>query len=122
MIRRSLKWIMPALLLMCVAMSAQEAQAGGAFVTGNKLVKWMQANEECDKNEKDCPYFDSGMFIGYVTGVMDATHWMHSIPTGVMAGQLYAIVSKFLKEHPERWSEPGDSIVIDALKKAFPKR
>ena len=39
MIRRTLKWIVPALLLMCVVMSAHEVKASKVFMDGNELVR-----------------------------------------------------------------------------------
>jgi hypothetical protein len=39
-----------------------------------------------------------------------------------MRGEAVSIVSKFLKDHPERWTEPAFLLVIDALEKAFPKK
>jgi hypothetical protein len=122
MIRRNLKWIVPALLLMYVAMSAHEAQAQTAFTTGNQLVSRMQEYEKNDKEEGSSSYFNSGLFVGFVDGVHDATHSKYSLHRGVTVGQLCAVVSKYLKEHPERWSEPASLLVIDALEKAFPKK
>ena len=37
-----------------------------------------------------------------------------------MAGQLAAVVSKYLTNHPEKWSEPAVDLVIKALQEAFP--
>ncbi len=31
-------------------------------------------------------------------------------------------VAKYVNEHPERWSEPAASLVIDAIRKAYPKK
>jgi hypothetical protein len=33
--------------------------------------------------------------------------------------EICAIVSKYLKQHPERWNEPAFDLVIDALKQSF---
>ena len=55
--------------------------------------------------------------FGYVSGVGDA---MGYVPAGLMAGQLAAVVSKYLTNHPEKWSEPAVDLVIKALQEAFP--
>ena len=121
MIRRSLKWIIPTLVLICVDISAREAQAQGVFVMGNDLVKWMEACKKCENFQS---YIFAGQcmqFTGYVIGVHDANPLRYSLPEGVTQGRVCAIVSKFLKEHPEKCSAPAASLVIEALKKAFPK-
>ena len=38
------------------------------------------------------------------SGVGDAIWY---VPAGLMVGQLAAVVSKYLKNHPERWNEPA---------------
>jgi hypothetical protein len=45
---------------------------------------------------------------------------MGYVPAGLMVGQLAAVVSKYLKNHPEKRSEPAVDLVIKALKEAFP--
>ncbi len=124
MIRRSLKWIMPALLLMCVAMSAHEAQARRIFIDGNELVKMMDAYERAGKEGIDKvdskTVFNAAWFVGYISGVADETETPYFTTKKINAAQVAAIVAKFLKENPEKWSEPGNQIVTEALKKAFP--
>lgn len=61
-----------------------------------------------------------GAFLAYVAGVYDTLSFAFSTPDGVTVGQICAIVSKYLKNHPERWSEAADLLVVDALREAFP--
>ena len=122
MIRRSLKWIIPALLFMCVAMNAHKAQAQDVFINGNDLVKWMEAYER-DNTEKEHPdFFLTGEFTGFVNGVYSVTSSQYLSFVGMPMGLACDVVSKFLKENPERWSEPAFVLVVDALKKTFPKK
>jgi hypothetical protein len=92
------------------------------FITGNRLVELMR---EYDKDE---PGISSskvnlvrvGVFLAYVTGVYDAMSFAFSTPDGVTVGQICAIVSKYLKNHPERWPESADLLVVEALRESFP--
>jgi hypothetical protein len=116
---------MPALLFMCVAMSAHEAQAQGLFLEGNELAKFMRDWDKYQNGNDQFGMFATGTFGGYVLAVSDtAEHLLKFFvtPEGATRRQLCAVVSKFLKEHPERWSEPAFLLVINALQEAFPKK
>jgi hypothetical protein len=39
----------------------------------------------------------------------------------VKQGQIAAVVSKYLKNHPDKLSDPAASLVMKALGEAFPK-
>ncbi|MCY1378041.1 hypothetical protein D9M69_656450 [compost metagenome] len=41
-------------------------------------------------------------------------------PQNAKSNQVVATVVKYLRENPETWSESGDAIVWEALKKSFP--
>jgi len=45
---------------------------------------------------------------------------MGYVPAGLMVGQLAAVVSKYLKNRPEKWSEPAVDLVIKASQEGFP--
>lgn len=49
----------------------------------------------------------AGQYLGCVSG--DA---MGYVPAGLMVGQVAAVVSKYLKNRPEKWSEPAVDVVI----------
>ncbi len=124
MIHRRLKWIMPALLLMCVAMSAHEVQARTVFITGNELAGWMKGydiQKRGDCREVACRGHATS-FVMYVVGVCDANLVDYPIPGGVTRDQLAGVVSQYLKENPKRWANPASMLVTEALKKAFPKK
>ena len=92
------------------------------FITGNRLVELMR---EYDKDEPgissgEVNLVRVGVFLAYVTGVYDTLSFAFSTPDGMTVGQICAIVSKYLKNHPERWSESADLLVVDALREAFP--
>ena len=122
MIRRSLKWIMPALLLMCVAMSAHEVQARTVFITGNELAGWMRGYDI--QKRGDCRAVacrgHATSFLMYVVGVCDASFVDYPLPAGVTRDQLADVVSQYLKENPKKWGNPAFLLVIRAVEKAFP--
>lgn len=41
--------------------------------------------------------------------------------TGIKSNQIEAVVTKYLKEHPERWHEPLNFLITLALRGAFTK-
>lgn len=92
------------------------------FIKGNRLVELMR---EYDKDatgisSSDVNLVRVGVFLAYVTGVYDAMSFAFSTPDGVTVGQICAIVSKYLKNHPEMWRESADLLVVEALREAFP--
>jgi hypothetical protein len=40
----------------------------------------------------------------------------------VTPGQIFAIVAKYLNNHPEKWNEPAVILVVEAIKEAFPQK
>jgi hypothetical protein len=92
------------------------------FITGNRLVELMR---EYDKYEVgispgEVNLVRVGVFLAYVTGVYDAMSFAFSTPDGVTVGQICAIISKYLKNHPERWPVSADLLVVEALRESFP--
>jgi hypothetical protein len=110
-------------LLICVTVSAHEAQARTVFVTGNELAGWMRGydiQKRGDCREVECRGY-AVSFLMYVVGVCDSSFVEYSMPVGITRDQLAEVVSKYLKENPERWSNPATFLVDKALRKAFPK-
>lgn len=101
-------------LLACMLMLSSNSWA--SFTSGNELHKWMTEWEKENGNRHS-----TGLFRGYVSGVVDTgNNILFCTGNGVTRGQYTAVVAKFLKNNPELWNNSGDSIVIDALKNAFP--
>jgi hypothetical protein len=73
--------------------------------------------KEHDKTKADANQLKAGQYLGYVSGVGDA---MGYVPAGLMVGQLVAVVSKYHKNRPEKWSEPAVDVVIKASQEGFP--
>jgi hypothetical protein len=73
----------------------------------------------------------AGQFQLYVNGVVDGVYYMSwrwagflpfDIPSGVTNGQIYSIVAKYLREHPEQLHRRKEDLVIEALVEAFPRK
>ena len=107
------RWILGVLLIFII-FAFSEAHA--VFYSGNKLVTIMREYEKFHPNT----FFEVGEYMGYILGVYDTTKFLYSTPDNVTAGQIMAIVSKYLKNNPEKWGEPAYSLVINALQEAFP--
>lgn len=91
-----------------------DACAEVAYFTGNKLKSRLD-------NEKDgVPY---AVALGYILGVYDASSDVSICgPSQGTAGQLGAIVLKYLAEHPQKLHEKASDLVLNALSSAFPCR
>ena len=73
--------------------------------------------------------YSFGVCRGYLEGIHEAQEaWIHwgktdpvfCPPTGLTPGQLKAIVSEHMTQHPKELNFSADSIVINALSVAFP--
>ncbi len=89
------------------------ANSLAGFVDGNELSKW--------EKEQSKANFESGLFNGYVAGVVDVGDGILFCTTsGVTRGQLSAIAAKYLKNNPEQWNKQASTLVIESMKSAFP--
>ena len=57
-------------------------------------------------------------FLGYIAGVSDS--FFFEIPAGVNLSQIGNIVGKYFDAHPEKLKESAATLILDALKEAFP--
>jgi hypothetical protein len=113
-----MKNILVALLIafLCSAANAQ-------FVEGTQLHEWILANDRLDnggKNQVD--FINSSTVMFYIAGIAESYRNLGilCLPNGVSIGQMTSVVGKYLKEHPERWNERANILVISALTNAFP--
>ena len=99
--------------------------AHAGFMNGTTLKKLADADERASGPAGVLPSaaFDVGRFSGYVIGVHDAVAGTKVCLTdGVTFGQLQAIVSKYLRDNPEKWNFSASSLVVAALSSASPCR
>jgi len=86
--------------------------AFGYWRTGNNL------KTECGNPNS---LFERSLCLGYIQGVADVfKDTSICFPKGVTPGQMESIVIKYLNEYPDRLHYSADSLVLDALGKAFP--
>lgn len=99
------------------------------FYSGNDLKKWIDARERIDAGRSlRTDHQADAALMGYIMGVYDSLEmdlgvnlkkcWMGRNPT---VGQLTAIVSKYLKEHPEKWTSSAVLIITEAITDACKK-
>jgi hypothetical protein len=96
------------------------SQAAGA-ITGNELKMWMNEEEALKDGRPGANVYKAGLYDGYVRAVaemFDGSAWC-SRP-GVTVGQFMDVVSKFLRDTPEKLDEHASVLILDALAKAFP--
>ena len=92
------------------------------FITGNKLKQFADADERLTqgRTQKGDSY-ESGLFLGYVSGVLDAYSGIAICTTsGFTIGQASAMVTQYLNANPAKWNEPASELVLQALGKRFP--
>ena len=103
-----------------ILLSSSTAMGQVVFKTGNDLVEGKQAYKKTNHNAGDGVI--EALYMGYITGVHDATYFFYGVSEDVPLSQLISVVGKYLDDHPERWREPASRLVIDALTTAFPKK
>jgi len=88
------------------------------FVNGTILKEWADANQRMSSRETA----QAGQFLGYVQAAYDAGTLFHMVcpPEVITPDQVVSMVSKYLNAHPGESREPGVSIVLRALREAFP--
>lgn len=86
------------------------------FISGNELHSW-----QLEKENPNGSKFNSGLFSGYVSGVVDmGDNILFCTSAGVTAGQYGAIVAKYINNNPEKWNINAHYLVVSALEEAFP--
>ncbi|WP_282361433.1 Rap1a/Tai family immunity protein [Pseudomonas sp. PS01300] len=87
--------------------------------TGNELQDWARSFELSQQNRT--LDWKSSMLVGYVAGVAETVRGILICPTTKATHlQGAAIVSKFIRANPERWSEQASDLVVAALLTAYP--
>lgn len=97
--------------------------AGAApFTSGTELVDHMKENDKAVAGKKEVDWLKTGLYLGFIGGVYDACDgaFFCAGPSDPTQGEIVSAVSKYLKDHPERWNEPAVVLIVDALKAAYP--
>ncbi|MDR4508084.1 MAG: hypothetical protein MRJ65_07600 [Candidatus Brocadiaceae bacterium] len=90
------------------------------FTSGEKFAEHMKENDKAQDGKKEVDWFKVGLFIGLIGGVYDACDgaFFCAAAEEPTQGQIVSIVSKFMKEHQERWQEPA-VVLISVCKKTW---
>lgn len=97
--------------------------AHAEFIDGTELNRWSEAYErqlQGLQSAKDGR--DIMMFMGYVMGVWDSTLGGRDFlctPDDLASMQIYQVVAKHVREHPEKWSLPADYLIREAALRAY---
>jgi len=103
-------------VVLALLLTINASVAVAAYSDGYELYQLLLEDENPNGSA-----FKSGLFKGYVGGVVDLGNGiLFCTTTGVTRGQFTAVVAKYLKNNPEKWNDSADSIVVDAMKEAFP--
>jgi len=105
-----------AVALACLPTAARAA-ADAAFLTGNELQSFCDAN---DARVAAC--------VAYVAAIFEVIHSnpingrSACLPPGVLVGQAVGVVKRWLDQHPEQRQLGAAGLVAQALSEAFPCR
>lgn len=122
-ITRKTNWLLGICALLIFTVSPVKAY----FYSGNDLVELKRESEKMDRiiaraDAVDVDWVKVGEYMAYILGVFDATRSQYDIPDGATKGQIIAVITKYLNEHPEEWTKPAAELVQEALRKAFPAK
>ena len=91
------------------------------FYFGTALEEGRIENEKCDL-KITCNTYKADFYRGYIIGVYDANSGRELFcpPNGTLNNQVFAIVSNYVKSHPEKWNLSADILVTRALSETYP--
>src|SRR6266542_1625854 len=118
------------LLLPHVALAEDSRPDGNKLFTQcSKAVAMTDATEESGQRFSPEDYVQASFCLGYLSGFLD----MHAlcqvtagnrvafcVPNGVLSGHAARVVVQYLQTHAEKLHEDGVTLIILALKEAFP--
>lgn len=121
--RKTVIFIMAAIILMVASTAYAEGNTRRCFVFGNDLMKWYRGYDRFfnlgSKELNDA--MDAMHFAGYYEAVVDLVINTYDLPRDVTLRQYQAIIVNYLKEHPEQWNFCASGLIIKAIKQAYPK-
>lgn len=103
-----------------LALLAQSASAN--FVDGTKLNEWSDSYYRWQNGKtSDNDALQATMYLGYLQAVFDSYAYAHVCsPETTRLSQIEAIVRQYVKMNPKTWGDTAPTIIIRALKEAFP--
>lgn len=94
---------------------------GGAIVTAEEIHKGL-TNYAIDPTKLSAVEMMGSLYAGgYTLGVADSeNNDLFCIPAGVSKQEIFAVVEKFLNEHPDGWHQPAPVEISVALRLSYP--
>ena len=105
---------------LAILLSATVAHAN--FYDGTWLNAALLKDEKARKEKVPAADAQEGaLAVGYVIGIVDGFEaaQLLCVPDKVTVEQVIAMVQKTLKESPDKWNQPADVLVLQALKPAW---
>lgn len=96
--------------------------SAGGWLTGSKLVEYMGEYKKVDNGASKINYNYASNFTNYIFGVADVledTEYI-CIPSNVTGKQIFAIVIKYIDNHPAEWNKTASYLVEKPLLDTFP--
>jgi Rap1a immunity proteins len=94
--------------------------AAAQFMDGHKLVAKLREFERAERSDPNTSYIDDGIYLGYVQAIFNS-HENQLCPTGnATVRQVTSIVAKYLNDNPSEWGKSANTLVLTALRRAFP--
>ena len=108
-------------IVLSIIMTFSILNAGG-WVSGNRLVQQMNEAKKANIGSQSVNWSDALSFQAYVFGVVDVLDDASyvCIPSNVKGQQIFAIVMKYIDNHPEEWNKTASYLVETPLLKTFP--
>jgi hypothetical protein len=98
---------------------ATEAHAMRGDEFAKLLDAWNRANTTKTANRED--ELSASAFTGYVRGVEDSMNGVRfCITAKVSSAQQVALITKYVKAHPEELHNGATTLIVQALQPAFP--
>ena len=111
--------------ILCLSLFAKGQSPNSETLTSLKLHEYCGLVGVDQAKLSNDDYDHRNICLFYVSGVLDGFQIGDSatkicMPDGTSLGELALVVSKYLRQHPEKLHNPPQYLVIDALHTAFP--
>lgn len=92
-------------------------QSNAAYYNGERMLELIEAQDRSFAGTAIPGDSAKGsVLLGYIAGVADFVGpSLLCLPPETTLKQLYLMVSKHIKQHPEKLQAPGDSLIVEAI-------
>jgi hypothetical protein len=110
-------------IIVAIFLASFSCSSMASFYNGNKLKDSIDSYDRVSNNKViEGDYANAARGMGYIVGVADTLDYLSitCTPNGASVGQIVAIVSKYIKDNPDKWMESANHLVGVSLQKSFP--